>query len=251
MGTERAAIGWGLRAAAWLAVFAAILAAWWWLAMMAGMSGLDWLGRPVAMNMMPMEGLGTLFAMWAVMMAAMMLPTMAPTMATYETLIRTADGTRAGWAGVLLGYFAVWIGMALLLALAQVAMVSAGLVDGLGRAATWLGAAILLAAGLWQFTRLKAVCHGVCHAPAAYFVGRWRTGFRGGLRMGAGLGAFCAGCCWGFMALGFTLGTMSLAWMGAATLLMVLEKIPPIGHHLLKPTGAALIAAAIAFPFWS
>ena len=44
---------------------------------------------------------------------------------------------------------------------------------------------------------------------------------------------------------------MSLLWMGAATLLMVLEKLPAIGHHLLKPTGAALIAAALAFPFWS
>ena len=40
-----------------------------------------------------------------------------------------------------------------------------------------------------------------------YFLGHWKTGFAGGLRMGLGLGVFCVGCCWGFMALG-------LCWWG-------------------------------------
>jgi predicted metal-binding membrane protein len=63
--------------------------------------------------------------------------------------------------------------------------------------------------------------------------------------MGLGLGAYCVGCCWGFMALGFVGGVMSLLWMGAATLFMVFEKLPQIGHRLLKPAGVALLAAGI------
>jgi len=64
--------------------------------------------------------------------------------------------------------------------------------------------------------------------------------------MGLGLGAFCVGCCWGFMALGFVGGVMSLLWMGLATLFMVFEKLPDIGHRVTKPAGALLIAAGLA-----
>lgn len=236
-----------IRGAAWLLVFAAVLASWWTLYGAARMSGVDWVGRPVGANMMPMETLGTLFAMWAVMMAAMMLPVMVPALLTYEALIRSAGGTRAGWLGVLAGYLGAWIGFALLISAAQFALMRAGLLDGLGAATSlWASAALLLAVGLYQLSRLKAVCHGVCLAPMTYFLGRWRPGARGGLRMGLGLGAFCVGCCWGLMALGFLGGVMSLLWMGAATVFMVLEKLEPVGRRLTRPAGAALIAAGLA-----
>jgi predicted metal-binding membrane protein len=104
-------------------------------------------------------------------------------------------------------------------------------------------AALLVAVGAFQFTRAKEVCHGVCHAPTMYFLGNWRTGVAGGLRMGLGLGAFCVGCCWGFMVLGFAGGVMNLAWMGIATFFMVLEKLPPVGHRITRPLGFGLIAA--------
>jgi predicted metal-binding membrane protein len=78
-----------------------------------------------------------------------------------------------------------------------------------------------------------------------YFLGQWRTGALGGLRMGLGLGAFCVGCCWGFMALGFVGGVMSLLWMGAATLFMVIEKLPQLGAFVTRPMGYALIAAGL------
>ena len=234
-----------LRGAAWLAVFAAALAAWAMLYGAARMSGVDWLGRPVAANMMPMETFGTLAPMWAVMMAAMMLPVMVPALATYEALIRSADGTRAGWAGLLAGYLGAWIGFALLIAGAQVGLMRIGALDGLGAATSlWLTAGLLAAVGAYQFTALKGVCHGVCLTPMAYFLGRWRLGPLGGARMGLGLGAFCVGCCWGFMALGFAGGVMSLLWMGAATVFMVLEKLPAIGARLGRPMGVALLAAA-------
>ena len=238
------------RAAAWLALFAAIAALWAAMLSMAAMSGVDLIGRPTGMNMMPMTTLGALLPMWLLMMAAMMLPVMAPTLAAYETLIRTANGTRAGWLGVMAGYLAVWLGMGTLLAGAQAALLRAGLVSPLGAAGpAWLSSGLLLAAGAWQFTAVKETCHGICLAPTAWFLGRWRTGPRGGARMGAGLGAVCVACCWGYMAVGFVGGTMSMLWMAGATGLMILEKLPAIGRHLRRPVGAAMLAAGAALPF--
>jgi predicted metal-binding membrane protein len=255
---------WGrVRSALWLAFFGVILWAWWQLFAMSTGMGLDLLGRPNAMAEamrrmdprmdmpMPMAEFWPLFAMWALMMAAMMLPTLVPTLRTYDDLIATADGTRAGWLGVLAGYALVWIGMAALFAGVQQALLFAGVIDMLGIATSrWIGAALLVATGAFQFTRLKAVCHGLCHSPMMYFLGHWRPGGAGGLRMGLGLGAFCAICCWGFMALGFVGGVMSLAWMGIATLLMIVEKLPQIGHYILKPVGAVLILAGFVLAAW-
>ena len=252
-----------VRSTCWLAFFAVVLASWVMMYMMAMDMNLDLLGRPGAMgdmmrNMdprmdmpMPMAQFGPLFAMWAAMMAAMMLPTMVPTLRSYEDLMVSADGTRAGWLGVLLGYFAVWVAFAAVIAGVQLALLFGGVVDMLGIAKSrWFAAALLLAVGLFQFTRTKEICHGVCHSPMMYFLGKWRTGFGGGLRMGLGLGVFCVGCCWGFMALGFAGGVMNLAWMGLATLFMVLEKLPQIGHYIIKPMGFALILGACVVAGW-
>lgn len=240
------------RSLLWLAFFAAIACAWWVMFMMASMSGVDVIGRPVGTNMMPMVTFGALFPMWAIMMAAMMLPTLVPTLRSYEDLMVSANGTRAGWAGVLLGYFIIWVGFAALIAMVQIALIALGAIDSLGIASSSLfAAALLIIVGLFQFSRAKEVCHGVCHAPMMYFMGNWKTGFSGGLRMGLGLGAFCVGCCWGFMALGFVGGVMSLLWMGLATLFMILEKLPSLGHIVTKPMGVVLIVAGIALPIWA
>ena len=59
--------------------------------------------------------------------------------------------------------------------------------------------------------------------------------------MGVNLGAYCVGCCWLFMVLGFAGGVMNFLWMGLATLMMVLEKLPQLGHFLVKPLGILLI----------
>ncbi|WP_461425707.1 DUF2182 domain-containing protein [Gymnodinialimonas sp.] len=247
-----------IKSGLWLLFFAAILVSWVMLYQMSIGMGLDLIGRPneMAQRMammdprmdmaMPMAEFGPLFAMWAIMMAAMMLPTLVPTLANYDRLITSADGTRAGWLGVLLGYFIVWVGFAAVITGVQLALLFGGVIDMLGIPHNSVFAALLLiAVGAFQFTRIKEVCHGVCHAPMAYFLGHWKTGFTGGTRMGLGLGAYCAGCCWGFMALGFVGGMMSLLWMGLATLFMVLEKLPQIGHYVTKPLGVALILGGL------
>ncbi|MFK7754592.1 MAG: DUF2182 domain-containing protein [Sedimentitalea sp.] len=248
-----------LRSALWLGFFAAILCAWWMMFAMSTGMGLDLLGRPDAMGeamrrmdprmdmRMPMAEFGPLFMMWAVMMAAMMLPTMVPTLRSYEDLITSADGSRTGWLGVMLGYSIAWVAFAALITGVQLALLFGGVIDMLGIARSPLFAgALLIVVGAFQFSRTKEICHGVCHSPMTYFLGHWRTGFQGGVRMGLGLGAFCVGCCWGFMALGFVGGVMSLAWMGLATLFMVIEKLPQVGHYVTKPMGFVLIFAGLA-----
>ena len=188
-----------------------------------------------------------LAGMWAVMMAAMMLPTMVPTLRSYEDLMVSADGTRIGWLGVLLGYSLVWIVFAVVITAVQIGLLSFNIVDMMGKAKSlWVSAFLLLLAGAFQFTRAKEVCHGVCHSPMSYFIGHWRTGLGGGARMGISLGAYCVGCCWLFMVLGFAGGVMNFLWMGLATLMMVLEKLPQLGHFLVKPLGGILILSGLS-----
>ena len=252
-----------LRTCLWLTFFGLVLVAWVMMYVMAMNMDVDLLGRPGDMGnrmrwmdprmdmYMPMATFGPLFVMWGAMMAAMMLPTMVPTMRSYEDLIVSADGTRAGWLGVILGYFLVWLLFAALIALVQLALLFGGVVDMLGIAKSrWFAAGLLMGVGLFQFTRTKEICHGVCHSPMMYFLGHWRSGFQGGLRMGLGLGVFCVGCCWGFMALGFAGGVMNLAWMGVATFFMVIEKLPQIGHYITRPLGFALILGACVVAGW-
>ncbi len=191
-----------------------------------------------------------LAGMWAIMMAAMMLPTMVPTLRSYEDLMVSANGTRIGWLGVLLGYSIVWVLFSLIISSTQLALLFLNVVDTMGKAKSlWLSGALLVIAGVFQFTRAKEVCHHVCHSPMSYFVGYWRAGFSGGLRMGLSLGAYCVGCCWLFMVLGFAGGVMNFLWMGLATLIMVLEKLPQLGHFLVKPLGILLILGGLSIIF--
>ena len=288
----------------WIAFFASILAAWWWLYSMSLSMNMDLLGRMAMENSMaqmdmpkenmsqmsgdgdkaPMKSMNSddnmnsgqgmsedkqmaalpsmdgnmsmdnsmtsflpLAGMWAVMMAAMMLPTMVPTLRSYEDLMISADGTRIGWLGVLLGYSIVWIGFALFITTVQMGLLSLNIVDMMGKAKSlWVSATLLMLAGAFQFTRAKEVCHGVCHSPMSYFIGHWKTGLNGGARMGISLGAYCVGCCWLFMVLGFAGGVMNFLWMGLATLMMVLEKLPQLGHFIVKPLGALMILSGLS-----
>jgi len=253
-----------VRSVLWITFFVVILLSWAMMFMMAIDMDLDLIGRPGEMGAamaamdprmpmdMPMARFGPLFAMWAIMMAAMMLPTLVPTLRSYEDLMVSANGTRLGWLGVLLGYFIVWVAFAALITGVQLALLFGGVVDMLGIAKSpWIAGGLMVVVGLFQFSRAKEICHGVCHSPMTYFLGHWQTGFAGGLRMGLGLGAFCVGCCWGFMALGFVGGVMSLLWMGLATVFMVLQKLPSVGHVVTKPAGVVLILAGIALPLWA
>ena len=191
--------------------------------------------------MMPSQ-LGGLFSMWAIMMAAMMGPTFVPTMRAYEDLITSANGSRAGSVGVVLGFFVVWVGFAGLIALAQYWLIEFGLLTAMGKSVSKLfSASLLLAAGVYQFTALKDRCIDHCRSPMFQFLAHWRPGFAGGIHMGLHHGVYCVACCWGLMVIGFVGGTMDLLWMGGATVLMTLEKLPDLGRLLTRPLGFGLI----------
>jgi predicted metal-binding membrane protein len=184
-------------------------------------------------------------SMWVLMTAAMMAPTFVPTLRTYRDLGDTGAADRYGFFALLAGYLSVWLGFSLLAASAQLVLARAGIVSQTGASLNWgLTAALLATAGAYQFTTLRAACVAKCRAPLSFFIAHWQPGPAGALRMGLRLGALCLGCCWALMALGFIGGVMNLIWMGLATLLMTLEKLPEIGRWLSRPLGAVLLAAA-------
>ena len=221
-----------LRNTFWLGFFAIVLWAWWVMFSMT----------VAPMSMMPSQYLG-LFSMWAIMMAAMMGPTFVPTMRAYEDLITSANGSRAGSVGVVLGFFVVWVGFAGLIAFAQYTLIEVGLLTAMGQSVSkYFSAALLLSAGAYQFTALKDRCLDHCRSPTFQFLAHWRTGFSGGVYMGLHHGAYCVACCWGLMVIGFVGGVMDLIWMGGATVMMTLEKLPQIGRYLTRPLGFGLIA---------
>ena len=222
----------------WPAFFALILLAW------AGL----WALQPEA-GAAPMPGMRnpywTVLAMWLLMVAAMMAPSLVPTLATYRDLARAGAGAGGGFAALVLGYLLVWSGFAGLAAGAQTGLARAGLLGGGGASVSWaLNAALLALAGLYQLSPVQRACASRCRSPLSFFIGHWRDGAAGALRMGLRLGVLCLGCCWALMALGFVGGVMNLAWMGLATLLMALEKLPGTGPRLDRPLAVLLLAGA-------
>lgn len=233
----------------WLALFGAGLLLWSILFLMsvpAELIALDQAGLLAAIcNVTPgSAGFGAGVLMWALMGGAMMLPTALPAFATYDDLPNT-DG--AGLLQLAAGYLSIWIGFAVLAAGLQTTLFEAGLIGQLGQSqSVWLTAVLLGLAGVYQFTPLKEACLSRCRAPLTFFMSHWDEGaFRNGLR----LGADCLGCCWALMLLAFVGGTMNLAFMGLAMVLMTLEKLPTIGGHITRPLGAGLVGLALLTPF--
>jgi predicted metal-binding membrane protein len=244
------------RTIAWLTFFGAILLAWVTMFAMSWGLGIDVFGKGqfvdfLALCLTPagpnnIAAFPIIYAMWALMMAAMMGPTFVPTARSFEDLIGAGAAKRTGFYGLITGYILVWIGFAAIFASAQIAMQSQGWLDILGASASgWLTFGLLFIAGLYQFTSVKDACLSKCRSPMTYFIGHWRAGLVGGLRMGADIGIYCLGCCWAMMSLGFIGGVMNLVWMGVATLIMTLEKLPDIGRKITRPLGFTFLLAAL------
>ncbi|WP_040817641.1 DUF2182 domain-containing protein [Litoreibacter arenae] len=178
--------------------------------------------------------------MWSLMSAAMMAPTVLPALATYDDLSHVSD--RANFGALVGGYLGVWFGFSALAAGLQMALFQAGLIGAFGDSlSVWLSVALLALAGLYQFSPLKEACLSKCRQPMTFFMqhfdeGPWRNGVR--------LGLVCLGCCWALMLLAFVGGVMSLAFMGLATAIMVLEKLPDLGRYITKPLGVILLLSA-------
>ena len=231
----------------WLALFGVILGAWVMLYAMALPADLRASARifgaefweSLCLVTPDAAGFGRVVLMWALMAAAMMAPTALPAFATYDDLGRS---TQTRFGALVAGYLVIWLGFSVLAGAVQMALFGAGLVSAFGDSlSAWLSAGLLLVAGLYQFSPVKEACLSKCRAPLTFFMAHWDEGpLRNGLR----LGLVCLGCCWALMLLAFVGGVMNIAFMGLATLIMVIEKLPQFGRLLTRPLGAALIAGA-------
>jgi predicted metal-binding membrane protein len=231
----------------WLALFGLILGAWALLYAMALPAGLrdgaaiygaDFL-RDLCVVTPDAAGFIRMTAMWALMSAAMMAPTALPAFATYDDLGHAGE-TRFG--ALVAGYLAVWLGFSVIAAGAQMVLFQAGWLTAFGDSRSGILSASLLAlAGAYQFSPLKEACLSRCRRPLAFFMTHWDEG---PARNGVRLGLVCLGCCWALMGLAFVGGVMNLAFMGLATAIMVVEKLPDLGRWLTWPLGVALLAGA-------
>jgi len=228
--------------------------AWGWLVTGAGMemsavemtamAGMDgWLMRPAVWTL---AYAALIFAMWWVMMVAMMLPSAAPMLLLFARVNRKDKEAGAPLVPIALfaaGYLLVWGGFCAVATALQWGLESARLLSPmLVTTNKWLGAGILIAAGLSQFTPLKAICLRHCRTPLGFLLGSWRPGRLGALRMGLEHGAFCLGCCWFLMALLFFGGVMNLYWIAGLAVFVLLEKTIPLGHWLGRVAGVVLVA---------
>ena len=187
----------------------------------------------------------SLFLMWVIMSGAMMMPTLVPTLKTYQDLIYSGAGNSRGFILILSGFSIVWVGYSALIAVIQAFLIELSLLDNTGQFINPLVSSIVLAsAGLYQFSKFKNACASKCRAPLTFFIEFWSEGWLASFKMGLRLGLSCLGCCWMLMLLAFVGGTMSLAFMGLATVIMVVEKLPKLGDYISKPLGYVLMLAA-------
>ena len=227
-----------------------------WLARDMDMGGMDMTG----FRMIP-AGIGIMlparravefayvFLMWAVMMVGMMAPSAAPMILMYARVGRRwkSEGkpyAATGWFAA--GYLLAWCGFSLAATVLQWVIERAALLDSqMAIAGNLLGATILVAAGVYQWTPLKDVCLAQCQSPLLFLMrhGGFRNEPRGCLRLGLRHGAYCVGCCWILMALLFVVGVMNVLWIALLSLLVLLEKLTPIGRWIARAAGIACVAA--------
>ncbi|MEK9279354.1 MULTISPECIES: DUF2182 domain-containing protein [unclassified Bradyrhizobium] len=228
-----------------IGLVAVVALAWTYLAVGAGMD-IEMMAEMPDMEPMPWTPVyaALLFAMWWVMMIAMMVPSAAPTVLLYAAVKRkerTPSAAIEAWV-FLAGYLAIWAGFSLVAVLAQWLLEHAGLLSmAMASTSAVLGGVILLAAGLYQFTPLKAACLRYCQSPLLFLSQHWRPGAMGAFGMGIRHGGYCAGCCWFLMALLFVSGVMNLIWIIGIALYVACEKLLPLGRRLSQAAGVALI----------
>jgi predicted metal-binding membrane protein len=182
--------------------------------------------------------------MWIIMMAAMMLPSAAPAILLVIALTKQrGEGHAIRASGEFaFGYVAVWGAFSLLATGLQWGLDRAGLLsETMASGSAVLAASLLIAAGIYQWTPWKQACLRHCRSPLDFITRYWRQGPLGPMRAGAWHGAFCLGCCWMLMGLLFVGGLMNLPWIAGLALLVLIEKLFPLGPRVSQLTGVALI----------
>jgi predicted metal-binding membrane protein len=198
---------------------------------------------------------GYVFLMWAVMMVGMMAPSAAPMILLYARLGRGGEAQRkaegkpfaaTGWFAA--GYLLAWTGFSLAATFLQWSVERAALLDSrMTLDSNFIGAIVLIAAGVYQWTPLKDVCLAQCQSPFLFLMryGGFRSDVWGCLLLGLRHGGYCVGCCWILMALLFVGGVMNVLWIALLSLLVLLEKVTPVGRWIARAAGIACVAAGV------
>jgi predicted metal-binding membrane protein len=192
-----------------------------------------------------------IFAMWAVMMVGMMTPSVAPMLLLYAGVGRQARARGrpiASTAWFFNGYLLVWVAFSVVATGAQWLLAGLTLLSPtMATNSRILAGLVLIAAGLYQWTPLKAVCLRQCQAPIAFLAshGGFRSDPLGALRFGVEHGAYCLGCCWALMALLFVGGVMNVLWIAGIAILILLEKTVPTGQLIPRISGVLMAGAGL------
>ena len=189
-------------------------------------------------------------AMWWVMMIAMMLPSAAPVILLHAK-ISAAEGSTLDSLFFVSGYVLAWGGFSIAATTLQGLFEYSGLLSShmMSTSSNLFAAAILIYAGLYQLSPLKHVCLTHCQGPLTFLTHHWRQGTWGALHMGLHHGAYCLGCCAGLMAILFFGGIMNLYWIIGLAMLVLAEKLLPLGPMLTRFTGPLLIIWGLSFFF--
>jgi predicted metal-binding membrane protein len=254
-----------LRRDRWIVVgaIASLVALAWayvlWLANDMDMGGMDMTGFrmiPAGIGIMlpatePWHAIefGYVFLMWAVMMVGMMAPSAAPMILMYASVgrrgrVQGQPYAATGWFAA--GYLLAWMIFSLAATFLQWVVERAALLDSrMMLASNFIGATVLIAAGVYQWTPLKDVCLAQCQSPFLFLMGHggFRNNVRGCLLLGFRHGGYCVGCCWILMALLFVGGVMNVLWIAFLSLLVLLEKVTPVGRWIARAAGIACVAA--------
>jgi predicted metal-binding membrane protein len=89
------------------------------------------------------------------------------------------------------------------------------------------------------------VCLAKCRSPLQFILqlGGFRRDALGSVLLGLRHGAYCVGCCWVLMALLFVGGVMNVVWIALLALLVLVEKLVPLGRWIARAAGLAFVAA--------
>lgn len=216
------------------------------------------MSKPMTTMMSPMTWTSgnavIMFFMWWIMMLAMMLPSAAPMILLHAKVLRR-NQNRAGLNKDKLekllfptmtftfGYILAWGLFSIIATALQWYCEDIGILSPmLMRSSTTLFAGfILVFAGIYQLTPLKQACLKKCRGPIQYLTRNWRSGSLGAMKMGLHHGTYCLGCCWGLMAMLFFGGIMNLYWIIGLAIIVLMEKLLPVGTILSKIIGGVLL----------
>jgi predicted metal-binding membrane protein len=187
---------------------------------------------------------------WAVMVVAMMLPPALPMLGVLRGLAarRRVPGLLVTAGGV--AFVAVWtlVGALLLRAAGAVAAGVASVPWLAAHPALVVGVAVA-GAGAYQFAPWKDRCLTACRSPRGFAVRHWHgeSPLVDAVTLAGAYALSCAGCCVALMgvtvAVGGAAGATVLPVMLVLAAVMAAERLLPGGRRLVRPVGAALVAA--------